>query len=101
MHCEQVKLCDARSGGFTHNLTGHRQAVWAAGWSPSSQWHLATGGCDGQASRLATRRPCASHDFNLLLDNCVASIIRGHAGEVYLGCSIDKLNISKTNPLGV
>ena len=44
----QVKLCDARSGAFTHNLTGHRQAVWAAAWSPSSQWHLATGGCDGQ-----------------------------------------------------
>ena len=44
----QVKLCDARSGAFTHNLTGHREAVWAAAWSPSSQWHLATGGCDGQ-----------------------------------------------------
>jgi len=52
----QVKLCDARSGGFTHNLTGHRQAVWAAAWSPSSQWHLATGGCDGQVSPYTERR---------------------------------------------
>jgi DNA excision repair protein ERCC-8 len=49
----QVKLCDARSGAFTHNLTGHRDAVWAAAWSPSSQWHLATGGCDGQVCMSA------------------------------------------------
>lgn len=51
-----VKLCDTRSGAFTHNLTGHRQAVWAAAWSPSSQWHLATGGCDGQVRMWDIRR---------------------------------------------
>lgn len=57
----QVKLCDARSGAFTHNLTGHRQAVWAAAWSPSSQWHLATGGCDGQASIMQLCVPMHCH----------------------------------------
>ena len=44
----QVKLCDAASGGFTHTLVGHREPVWAACWSPTSEWHLVTGGCDGQ-----------------------------------------------------
>ena len=44
----QVKLCDAVSGGFSHHLVGHREPVWAACWSPTSEWHLVTGGCDGQ-----------------------------------------------------
>ena len=49
----QVKLCDAASGGFTHTLVGHREAVWAAAWSPISEWHLVTGACDGQVCRHA------------------------------------------------
>ncbi|KAK9835172.1 hypothetical protein WJX81_003251 [Elliptochloris bilobata] len=43
-----VRLCDPASGGFTHVLTGHRGAVWAAAWSRTSEWHLATGASDGQ-----------------------------------------------------
>lgn len=49
----QVKLCDAASGGFTHSLVGHREPVWAAAWSPTSEWHLVTGACDGQVCRAA------------------------------------------------
>ena len=64
----QVKLCDARSGAFTHNLTGHRQAVWAAAWSPSSQWHLATGGCDGQVA-LSVAPACPAALQSLLLSH--------------------------------
>lgn len=59
MHLK-VKLCDARSGAFTHNLTGHREAVWAAAWSPSSQWHLASGSYDGQVPGTAVPATPAS-----------------------------------------
>ena len=44
----QVQLCDPASGGFTHTLVGHREAVWSVHWSNTSEWHLVTGGCDGQ-----------------------------------------------------
>ena len=43
-----VRLCDPATGGFAHVLTGHRGAVWAAAWSRTSEWHLATGASDGQ-----------------------------------------------------
>ena len=44
----QVKLCDLASGAFTHSLVGHREAVWALHWSPTSEWHLFTSAADGQ-----------------------------------------------------
>ena len=47
-----VRLCDPATGGFTHVLTGHRGAVWAAAWSRTSEWHLATGASDGQVLAL-------------------------------------------------
>ncbi len=43
-----VKLCDPATGGFTHSLVGHREPVWAVSWSLESEYHLVTGGCDGQ-----------------------------------------------------
>ena len=43
-----VRLCDPASGGFTHVLAGHRAAVWAIGWSRTSEWHLVTGAANGQ-----------------------------------------------------
>lgn len=43
-----VKLCDPATGGFTHSLVGHREPVWAVHWSLESEYHLVTGGCDGQ-----------------------------------------------------
>ena len=48
----QIKLCDPASGSFTHVLGGHagshREDVWSLHWSLQSEWHLVTGGCDGQ-----------------------------------------------------
>ena len=43
-----IKLCDPATGGFTHSLVGHREPVWAVSWSLESEYHLVTGGCDGQ-----------------------------------------------------
>ncbi|KAF6159767.1 hypothetical protein GIB67_030025 [Kingdonia uniflora] len=43
----QVRLCDIASGAFTHTLSGHRDGVMTVEWSTSSEWVLATGGCDG------------------------------------------------------
>lgn len=61
---EQVKLCDIVSGGFTHTLSGHRAAVWAAHWSPSNEWQLVTGGCDGQLRLWDIRRSGPLHIFD-------------------------------------
>ena len=47
-----IKLCDPATGGFTHSLVGHREPVWAVSWSLESEYHLVTGGCDGQVGVL-------------------------------------------------
>ena len=47
-----VKLCDPATGGFTHSLVGHRESVWAVSWSLDCEYHLVTGGCDGQVQSL-------------------------------------------------
>jgi WD40 repeat protein len=47
-----IKLCDPATGGFTHSLVGHREPVWAVSWSLDSEYHLVTGGCDGQVGVL-------------------------------------------------
>ncbi|EFN57592.1 hypothetical protein CHLNCDRAFT_20970, partial [Chlorella variabilis] len=59
-----VQLCDVVSGGFTHALAGHRAAVWALAWSPSSEWQLMTGGCDGQLRLWDIRRSGPLHIFD-------------------------------------
>lgn len=48
-----VKLCDPATGGFTHSLVGHREPVWAVSWSLDCEYHLVTGGCDGQVTPYA------------------------------------------------
>eukprot|EP00271_Cylindrocystis_brebissonii_P016955 TRINITY_DN4208_c0_g1_i1.p1 TRINITY_DN4208_c0_g1~~TRINITY_DN4208_c0_g1_i1.p1 ORF type:complete len:473 (-),score=64.84 TRINITY_DN4208_c0_g1_i1:396-1814(-) len=52
----RVRLCDIASGAFSHTLAGHRDAVWAVQWSVSSEWELATGGCDGAVRMWDIRR---------------------------------------------
>ena len=76
----QVKLCDAASGGFTHTLVGHREGVWAACWSPTSEWHLITGGCDGQV--LSTARG-ATHGITCAAEasDRAAGAVLGHTAE--------------------
>ncbi|CAN0494935.1 unnamed protein product, partial [Discosporangium mesarthrocarpum] len=45
-----VRLCDIRSGGFTHTLVGHSESVRACLWSPGSEFLLATGSQDHTVS---------------------------------------------------
>ncbi|KAJ2955813.1 hypothetical protein NQZ79_g8249 [Umbelopsis isabellina] len=42
----RVRLCDLRSGAFTHSLTGHHGSVMAAQWSTRYEHMLITGGSD-------------------------------------------------------
>ena len=60
-----VKLCDPATGGFTHSLVGHREPVWAVSWSLDCEYHLVTGGCDGQVTppgfHLDTCQSSAAH----------------------------------------
>ncbi|ORX89451.1 WD40 repeat-like protein [Basidiobolus meristosporus CBS 931.73] len=41
-----IRLCDLRSGAFTHSLTGHKGSVITARWSPRDEYLLASGGAD-------------------------------------------------------
>jgi DNA excision repair protein ERCC-8 len=42
----QVRLCDVRSGAFSHTLIGHKEEVTAVRWSPIHEYSLATGSKD-------------------------------------------------------
>ncbi|KAJ3125287.1 DNA excision repair protein ERCC-8 [Nowakowskiella sp. JEL0407] len=41
-----VRLCDLRSGAFTHSLRGHTSATFCVKWSPINEYLLASGGAD-------------------------------------------------------
>ncbi|KAK9710058.1 hypothetical protein K7432_008659 [Basidiobolus ranarum] len=41
-----IRLCDLRSGAFTHSLTGHKGSVITTRWSPRDEYLLASGGAD-------------------------------------------------------
>lgn len=44
-----LQLCDPASGAVVHTLLGHKSDVWALSWSLASEWHVLSGGTDGQA----------------------------------------------------
>lgn len=86
-----VKLCDPATGGFTHSLVGHREPVWAVSWSLDCEYHLVTGGCDGQVTPPAARLYAAlkfSHGHSNICspsllrdvcysDNCLQMLLEG------------------------
>ncbi|KNC81408.1 hypothetical protein SARC_06272 [Sphaeroforma arctica JP610] len=41
-----IRLCDMRSGGYTHTLQGHNDSVLSVVWSPRDQYTLVSGGRD-------------------------------------------------------
>eukprot|EP01134_Creolimax_fragrantissima_P000496 CFRG0496T1 len=41
-----IRLCDMRSGGYTHTLRGHRDSVLSLDWSPRDQYQIVSGGRD-------------------------------------------------------
>jgi WD40 repeat protein len=51
-----VSLCCLRTGGAAHLLMGHSASVWAAAWSPSDAFCLATGSRDGTVRVWDVRR---------------------------------------------
>ncbi|KAK9822022.1 hypothetical protein WJX74_001472 [Apatococcus lobatus] len=64
----QIKLCDPASGSFTHVLGGHagshgshREDVWSLHWCLQNEWHLVTGGCDGQVRMWDVRQSACFH----------------------------------------
>ncbi|KAF7732381.1 DNA excision repair protein ERCC-8 [Apophysomyces ossiformis] len=43
----RIRLCDLRSGAFTHSLTGHNGSILSCIWSPRQEHLLCSGGYDG------------------------------------------------------
>jgi DNA excision repair protein ERCC-8 len=41
-----MRLCDMKSGAFSHTLIGHKADVWTLAWSPRSEYMLASGSVD-------------------------------------------------------
>eukprot|EP01112_Ceratiomyxa_fruticulosa_P021493 TRINITY_DN757_c0_g1_i1.p1 TRINITY_DN757_c0_g1~~TRINITY_DN757_c0_g1_i1.p1 ORF type:complete len:403 (+),score=63.24 TRINITY_DN757_c0_g1_i1:257-1465(+) len=62
---QKVRLCDLLSGKASHTLIGHREAIWAVEWSPSSDFLLVTGSVD-RSIRLWDIRKASGclHSFN-------------------------------------
>ncbi|KAI8603107.1 DNA excision repair protein ERCC-8 [Dissophora ornata] len=42
----RIRLCDLKSGAFTHSLAGHRGTVLSIEWSPRHEYLLASGSTD-------------------------------------------------------
>ncbi len=80
-----IRLCDLKSGGFTHSLIGHHDKVIAVRWSPRMEYILASGGSDGTV-RLWDIRRAASCLAILDMANCasgkLASTNIAHNGAV-------------------
>ncbi|RUP45222.1 hypothetical protein BC936DRAFT_148458 [Jimgerdemannia flammicorona] len=55
----RIRLCDLRTGAFTHSLPGHRGAVMAVRWSPRDEFTLASGGTDHTVRIWDIRRSTA------------------------------------------
>ena len=54
-----LRLLDASSGAFTHELVGHTGAVWAAAWALDDPHTLVSGGADGGVRVWDVRRAAA------------------------------------------
>jgi WD40 repeat protein len=57
-------LCDAASGGVALALPGHGAGCWAAAWSLTKEWELATGSAGGRLRLWDVRRPAEALDFD-------------------------------------
>jgi DNA excision repair protein ERCC-8 len=57
-------LCDAAGGGVALALPGHGAGCWAAAWSISKEWELATGSAGGRLRLWDVRRPAEALDFD-------------------------------------
>eukprot|EP00884_Botryococcus_braunii_P017531 jgi/Botrbrau1/4461/Bobra.0348s0045.2 len=59
-----LQLCDPVSGAVVHTLVGHKSDVWAATWSLASEWHVLSGGTDGQVLLWDIRAARCIHVFD-------------------------------------
>ncbi|KAF9323433.1 DNA excision repair protein ERCC-8 [Podila minutissima] len=63
----RIRLCDLKSGAFTHSLPGHRGTVLAVEWSPRHEFLLASGSTDSTVRLWDIRKSSAclcSLDFH-------------------------------------
>lgn len=54
-----VRLCDIKTGAFTHMLLGHTDVITSVQWSLTSEFQLASGSADGTVRLWDIRKPGA------------------------------------------
>ncbi|KTW30118.1 hypothetical protein T552_00596 [Pneumocystis carinii B80] len=67
-----IRLCDLKTGAFTHSLRGHEGSVLTVLWSPRDEYTLISGGSDGSVRLWDVRRAISClkcfHQYNLQID---------------------------------
>ncbi|EMR10950.1 hypothetical protein PNEG_01095 [Pneumocystis murina B123] len=68
-----IRLCDLKTGAFTHSLQGHEGNVLTVLWSPRDDYTLVSGGSDGSVRLWDVRRAISClkcfHQYNLQIDS--------------------------------
>ncbi|KAI8079841.1 excision repair cross-complementing rodent repair deficiency, complementation group 8 [Halteromyces radiatus] len=70
----RIRLCDLKSGAFTHSLMGHSGEIYSCIWSPSQEHILYSGGNDGTV-RVWDIRRAASCIMSLDQENSRDSLV--------------------------
>jgi DNA excision repair protein ERCC-8 len=73
---QQVRICDPRTGGSTHQLSGHTRGVTCLDWSSSNEFMLFSGSRDKTIRVWDIRRPGALaclDEFNQVIDPTAGS----------------------------
>lgn len=62
----RIRLCDIRSGGMAHSLTGHKDSIMQVQWSPRDDFLLASACQDGTIRLWDVRASSAANQLMII-----------------------------------